>query len=48
MLKNDEVEYCTKCTIKPVAKAHLCDDCYKSCNEWLRELSEVEKAREYK
>ena len=39
MLKNDEVDYCTKCTVKPVAKEHLCDDCYESHNEWLRELS---------
>ena len=39
MLKNDEVDYCTKCTVKPIVKEHLCDDCYESHNEWLRELS---------
>ena len=26
MLKNDEVDYCTKCTVKPIAKEHMCDD----------------------
>lgn len=46
MLKNDEVGYCTKCEIKPIMKQHLCNDCYESHNEWLRELSEAEK--EYK
>lgn len=35
MLKNDEVDYCTKCTVKPIAKEHLCDDCYEPHNEWL-------------
>lgn len=30
---------CTKCTVKPIAKEHLCDDCYESHNEWLKELS---------
>ena len=39
MLKNDEVDYCTKCTMKPIVKEHMCDDCYESHNEWLRELS---------
>ena len=46
MLKNDEVDYCTKCESKPIVKEHLCDECYKTHNEWLRELSEAEK--EYK
>ena len=39
MLKNDEVDYCAKCTVKPIAKEHLCDECYESHNEWLAELS---------
>ena len=39
MLKNDEVDYCTKCTMKPIAKEHMCEECYKTHNEWLRELS---------
>lgn len=30
---------CTKCTVKPIAKEHLCDDCYESHNDWLRVLS---------
>ena len=36
MLKNDEVDYCTKCMMKPIEKEHLCDECYESHNEWLR------------
>ena len=24
MLKNDEVDYCTKCTVKPIVKEHMC------------------------
>ena len=39
MLKNDEVDYCTKCTVKPIVKEHMCEECYESHNEWLRELS---------
>ena len=39
MLKNDEVDYCTKCTVKPIVKEHMCDECYADHNEWLRELS---------
>ena len=39
MLKNDEVDYCTKCTAKPVVKEHMCEECYSDHNEWLRELS---------
>ena len=39
MLKNDEVDYCTKCTVKPIVKEHMCDDCYETHNKWLRELS---------
>lgn len=46
MLKNDEVDYCTKCTIKPIVKEHLCEECYKEHNEWLRELSESKKEKE--
>ena len=38
MLKNDEVDYCTKCTIKPIAKEHMCEECYESHNEWLKDL----------
>ena len=39
MLKNDEVDYCTKCTMKPIAKEHMCEKCYTEHNEWLKELS---------
>ena len=39
MLKNDEVEYCAKCAVKPIVKEHMCDECYKTHNEWLTELS---------
>ena len=39
MLKNDEVDYCTKCTVKPIVKEHMCEECYESHNEWLKELS---------
>ena len=39
MLKNDEVDYCTKFTAKPIAKEHMCEECYSDHNEWLRELS---------
>ena len=28
MLKNDEVDYCTKCTVKPIVKEHMCEECY--------------------
>ena len=38
MLKNDEVDYCTKCTVKPTVKEHMCDDCYTAHNDWLRDL----------
>ena len=36
MLKNDEVDYCTKCTIKPIAKEHMCEECYTEHCQWLR------------
>ena len=39
MLKNDEVDYCIKCTVKPIAKEHMCEKCYTEHNEWLKELS---------
>ena len=39
MLKSDEVDYCTKCESKPIVKEHMCEECYKSHNAWLRELS---------
>lgn len=39
MIKNDEVDYCTKCAVKPIVKEHMCDECYKTHNEWLTELS---------
>ena len=39
MLKNDEVDYCTKCTAKPVVKEHMCEECYTEHCQWLRELS---------
>lgn len=38
MLKNDEVDYCTKCTVKPIVKEHMCDKCYTEHNEWLKDL----------
>ena len=39
MLKNDEVDYCTKCTAKPTVKEHMCEECYTEHCQWLRELS---------
>ena len=36
MLKNDEVDYCTKCTAKPVVKEHMCEECYTEHCQWLR------------
>lgn len=36
MLKNDEVEYCTKCTAKPIAKEYMCEECYMEHSQWLR------------
>ena len=36
MLKNDEVDYCTKCTVKPIAKEHMCEECYTEHCQWLR------------
>lgn len=41
MLKNDEIDCCAKCTVKPIAKEHMCEECYESHNEWLRELREL-------
>lgn len=38
MLKNDEVDYCTKCTAKPIVKEHMCEECYTEYNELLRDL----------
>lgn len=38
-VEGSHTDYCTKCTVKPIVKEHLCDDCYESHNEWLRELS---------
>ena len=37
--KIDMEDNCTKCTVKPVVKEHMCDECYTEHNEWLRELS---------
>ena len=39
MLKNDEVDYCTKCTVKPIVKEHMCEECYAEHCQWLRGLS---------
>ena len=39
MLKNDEVDYCTKCKVKPIVKEYMCEKCYTEHNEWLVELS---------
>ena len=33
------MSYCTKCTVKPIVKEHMCEKCYTDHNEWLRELS---------
>ena len=30
---------CTKCTVKPIDKEHLCEECYTAHNAWLAELS---------
>lgn len=30
---------CTKCTVKPIVKEHLCEECYTEHNAWLKELS---------
>ena len=30
---------CTKCTVKPIAKEHMCEECYTDHCQWLRELS---------
>ena len=35
----DSHDYCTKCTIKPIAKEHMCEECYTEHCQWLRELS---------
>ena len=35
----DEADYCTKCTVKPIVKEHMCDECYTDHCQWLRELS---------
>lgn len=32
-------DYCTKCTVKPIVKEHMCDECYTEHCQWLRELS---------
>ena len=37
MLKNDEVDYCNKCTVKPVVKEHMCEECYTEHCQWLRD-----------
>ena len=39
MLKNDEVDYCTKCAVKPIVKEHMCEECYAEHCQWLRGLS---------
>ena len=39
MLKNDEVDYCTKCTVKPIVNEHMCEECYMEHCQWLSELS---------
>lgn len=35
----DRINYCTKCTVKPIVKERMCEECYTEHNEWLRELS---------
>ena len=39
MLKNDEVDYCTKCTVKPIVNEHMCEECYTEHCQWVRGLS---------
>lgn len=43
MLKNDEIDYCTKCTERPIVKNHMCLKCENEMNEWLKELPESKK-----
>ena len=38
-LRMADTDYCTKCTVKPIVKEHMCDDCYTEHCQWLRELS---------
>lgn len=40
MLKNDEIDYCAKCTERPIVKNHMCLKCEDETNNWLRELAE--------
>ena len=30
---------CTKCTVKPIVKEHMCEECYTDHCQWLRGLS---------
>ena len=41
MLKNDEVDYCTKCTVKPIAKEHMCEECYGE--EEMKEITDEKR-----
>ena len=43
MLKNDEIDYCTKCTERPIVKNHMCLKCENEINEWLKELPKSKK-----
>lgn len=38
---------CTKCTVNPIAKEHLCEDCYKEHNEWLRPAPKLDDDQWY-
>ena len=38
-VEGSHTDTCTKCTVKPIVKEHMCEECYESHNEWLTELS---------
>ena len=35
-VEGSHTDTCTKCTVKPIVKEHMCEGCYKEHNEWLR------------
>ena len=35
----DRINNCAKCTVKPIAKEHMCEECYAEHCQWLSELS---------
>ena len=38
-VEGSHTDYCTKCTVKPIVKEHMCEECYAEHCQWLRELS---------